>query len=57
MIQNVNQELLHLKVARNGQKRAYIKVSLPFKASLKGCNSRHMQGITMALIRFLTSIQ
>ena len=42
-IQNIYQELLHLKVAGMGESLLISKASLPFEASLKGCNYLRMQ--------------
>ena len=36
MIQNIYQELLHLKVTRNGRKLAYIKGFPPFRGKFEG---------------------
>ena len=36
MIENIHQELLHLKVTRNGQKHAYIKGFPPFLGIFEG---------------------
>ena len=36
MIQNIHQELLYLKVTRNGQKLAYIKGFPPFWGKFEG---------------------
>ena len=36
MIQNIYQELLHLKVTRNGRRLAYIKGFPPFRGKFEG---------------------
>ena len=36
MIQNTYQEVLHLKVTRNGRKLAYTKGFLPFRGKFEG---------------------
>ena len=53
IIENIYQELSHLKDTRNGRKLAWIsKASLPFSASLRGHNSRSVQRITMVVYDF-----
>ena len=55
MIQNIYQELLHLKVQEMGENLHISKASLPFEASLKDYKSWRMQALPWFLYDFLSA--